>query len=1728
MAAEFDVSFQRALTDIQTLNARLSGLGSEMDKLESKGEASAGKYRRALAKIKENADSLEEALKSVNKDGEAMGNVVAVGSKRAEKALEALAQTAVNTTLAAKGLSNRNSELYQTLRDIAIASDYARNEKKALVAEYHAAIAAQQDYANRSSNMLSIIRQMTNAEREMALTQQKVAWGYDRLTQSSAKYTAQQQMAKKAVDDANQAMIEGEKNLQKYTGSNLQSSIRSDQNKYDWDSAEKRRAETLKELRQEIEKRYKEEDKQAAAAEKAAEATRLLMVEEARLRAEQERAVAGAKAYNANLQRQESQFAKAGSLVNSYREQLSRLQNLLLKGGDTGILNAGLTNLSKSGREATSSLSALTKQEAELQVKEERLISLLERRNALTKAQAQVNNQLSASERLQAQRLDESTQRLERQARYAQMTTAQLLGLSKGHSRISHEMRASAQAAAAFRAALGGLNASIGIYTSSTILIASATYGLAAAMRDTVSSGMEFTETMSRAEAIMMSGADGLTNTVGSMAALEMQVRALGQSTVFTATEVAGGLVDLGMAGLSSSQALTALKPSLDLASIGAIDMSESADIATNVMTTFKLEASDLAEVVDVLATAVTNSNTDISKLANALSYVGPAAQAAGFSLRDTVSAIELLSNAGIKSSKAGTGLRRFMLNLQNPTAKGAKVLDKYNIALDDSYGNTRSLIDILSQFNTALHRDGIAPSERMAAIVDLVGVRAASAVSRMVSSVEELGVLRRQLDNVAGAAEEMRQKIEDNLSSDWKQVKSSFQELQLSVFEDFQWTLRTTAAEVTNFFQSLTVVDESGVSQLDEYIARLEAMGSLVWELGQLFLTYKGAQLAFSLGSGSAKALSDLSDKMKVLRARSAEAGGSMSLLNASVSSTLAPMTMAATKAQAVGQGFLFLGRAANYALRALGWVGVVWGIYEAIKVTFGDSDPYIQQHQDRISSLKDEYGLLADQIERTQREKNRQALLAQQNASGQELRDVNQQAADIRVTLNLGGLGPDAVLALEDQLHRLTARSEELEKQVQESGEALEKLGTSHESLATLTNQQNFLTSSIADSREEVARLTDELRNAGPAMQQAITQQITALNRGVSVMLGQLNMVTAQVKEAQGDTYSFIEDLNKALEEQQETLAEDRRVDQLTVTEKMLELEQQLAEKRAEVAEMDDSDDKSLSRYTSLKEEILELQEELAGARHEYQDLAKEGGETYSEFLRLQEIDNMNLEQMRDRLAEINILRMSMIAQSVVSGETIDIEQLNTLTDRYVEMMGLISRKEEEQVRTSQRASSAAQRAAEREARQWESKLDQYRKILESADEVTAATAKLKDQTLTLNSLLDAGKISQEDHAAAMGIITEKFWDNVAAGDAFLATLRSINDEWEEGGPAGEGGWLQTLNAADHLRRPQEAGESDADYRMRVGRGNLLEANTRFELEQEAESAVPGFDQDYGFEDNKFGEANRLQRDGADAREQAGLAIDQLRLEEQRAKNEERLEDAEEFARQREQIEANLQNRLRQIDEQSNRAMLLGASQSFGDLANITKAFAGEQSAIYQTMFAASKAFAIAESIISINLAIAKATASGATWQEQLAAMATITSATAGIVSSIQSVSMAASGGGESGGGDSSYAGMYDKGGQIPAGQYGIVGEYGPEIVHGPANVTSRKKTADMMGGSNLTFSPVIQVTVESSGNDSSSEVDKEDQGRKISKEVEATVMNLFQREMRPNGVLDRWKRS
>lgn len=152
-------------------------------------------------------------------------------------------------------------------------------------------------------------------------------------------------------------------------------------------------------------------------------------------------------------------------------------------------------------------------------------------------------------------------------------------------------------------------------------------------------------------------------------------------------------------------------------------------------------------------------------------------------------------------------------------------------------------------------------------------------------------------------------------------------------------------------------------------------------------------------------------------------------------------------------------------------------------------------------------------------------------------------------------------------------------------------------------------------------------------------------------------------------------------------------------------------------------------------------------------------------------------------------------------------------------------------------------------------------------------------------------------------------------------------------------------------------------------------------------------------------------------------------------------------------EELTRNRNERLAQLEQERLSQIFQSSSQLFDGLAGLAKQFAGEQSTVYKAMFAASKAFAVADAVIKIQQGIANAAA--LPFPANLGAIGTVVSATAGIISTISGTE---------------YSGAYDNGGTIPQGKVGLVGEYGPELVAGPTNVRSRRETAEALreGGS------------------------------------------------------------
>ena len=157
---------------------------------------------------------------------------------------------------------------------------------------------------------------------------------------------------------------------------------------------------------------------------------------------------------------------------------------------------------------------------------------------------------------------------------------------------------------------------------------------------------------------------------------------------------------------------------------------------------------------------------------------------------------------------------------------------------------------------------------------------------------------------------------------------------------------------------------------------------------------------------------------------------------------------------------------------------------------------------------------------------------------------------------------------------------------------------------------------------------------------------------------------------------------------------------------------------------------------------------------------------------------------------------------------------------------------------------------------------------------------------------------------------------------------------------------------------------------------------------------------------------------------------------LEAMQSGNEQKLLSEEEYQRRKKEIQDkyDLERQKKESDYYAQSTQMM--SSAFDTMAGVMANAAGQQSSAYKAMFAASKAFAIAESIINIQLALSEA--AKLPYPANLVEYARVASQTASIVSNIQSVTMSFATGGYTGDG-----GKYTPAGIVHKGEYVITKE-------------------------------------------------------------------------------------
>lgn len=370
-------------------------------------------------------------------------------------------------------------------------------------------------------------------------------------------------------------------------------------------------------------------------------------------------------------------------------------------------------------------------------------------------------------------------------------------------------------------------------------------FGLVRGLRSVTKIVVDFDKTMANLGAISQATDEELQR-------LNDNARQLGESTQFSASEVAELSTELAKLGFDTQQIIDSSEAILNLAAATGTDLAESAKIAGSTMRAFNLDATEMDRVTSVLGVATTKSALNMEFFNTAMSKVAPVAQSLGFNIEDTTALLGGLANAGFDASTAATSTRSILLKLADSGGELAQALGEPVTNLDD-------LIPALQKLD--------AQGVDLAQSLELTDKRSVAAFNTFLKGTDTLSELRNSITDVNDELQDMADKQLDTVAGQVRLLNSRFQELVLGFSEGISLTDRLKGAlaflrnNLENIFRIIKFVTIAFVS----YKTAIIASNVAIKLYRTLTIGARIATIAFSGGlKGATRAMKLLNTSIK------------------------------------------------------------------------------------------------------------------------------------------------------------------------------------------------------------------------------------------------------------------------------------------------------------------------------------------------------------------------------------------------------------------------------------------------------------------------------------------------------------------------------------------------------------------------------------------------------------------------------------------------------------------------------------------------------------------------------------------------------------------------------------------------------------------------------------------------------------------------------------------------
>lgn len=263
-----------------------------------------------------------------------------------------------------------------------------------------------------------------------------------------------------------------------------------------------------------------------------------------------------------------------------------------------------------------------------------------------------------------------------------------------------------------------------------------------------------------------------------------------GASTVYSASDSADAINDLGKAGMSVTDILTGgLSGALNLAASDGMAVGDAAEYMANALSMFHLKGSQASQVADTLAAGAGKAVGNVSDFGEALNNCGAQANSFGMNIQETTGVLALFAQNGTIGAEAGTQLNSMLMKLAAPSAEAANTMKELGISAYDAQGHFIGMANFAGQLQKA--EKGLTDEQRNQANATIFGSYAIKAANYLYEAGES-GVNKwTKAVSESGYAAEQAAAKNNNLKGDLENLSGSMESLMISVGEGAQGPLR-------------------------------------------------------------------------------------------------------------------------------------------------------------------------------------------------------------------------------------------------------------------------------------------------------------------------------------------------------------------------------------------------------------------------------------------------------------------------------------------------------------------------------------------------------------------------------------------------------------------------------------------------------------------------------------------------------------------------------------------------------------------------------------------------------------------------------------------------------------------------------------------------------------------------------------------------------------------------